>query len=210
MAGWKKGDTVDQLLIRNGEQVAASRTFEDKEYYTVIYFWLNTAAQPMNFTANITSTLTGIKQVTKNLPVQELSNTSEYAVLQLRYTGCPKEKIDDPFVIKCQLNFPPFDPINLEWLKICNYDPVKPDVDKGSSGFEDFCLVVFILSTIFCVGGCGYNYMSRGRSGMEIVPLYSTVSKWCCKGERRYSPRMDYDTPIGDDDSYGASYQADL
>lgn len=214
MAGFKKDENsgAGDLLIDHGVATPNQRYFTDTEYYTVIYFWLlPTETNTYNISTNISSpTMTDLKWVMKNEPIK-VGSAPGMCELQIRYTGCPSDPgKSNRFPIFATVNIPGANPIQLNWQKECTTD--KPVYHPaGWSGFETFCFVVFILTLVFCVAGCGYNYLSRGRSGTEIIPCWNVIQRYfCCKGERRYSPRMDYDTPIGDDDNYGASYQADL
>lgn len=207
MAGFSKNGT-EGLVIDKGVMTPLAKTFVDKEFYTVVYFWLLPGA-PANqtFTATIKAPpKIEAKWGTKNLPVH-MGNES-LAELFIRYTMCDM-KVG---ALETTITLPGYDDIKLTWEKECTDNPfVPPKGGEGSNAFEDFVLVVFVLTLVFCVAGCGYNYISRGRSGVEVIPCWSYMEKCvCCKNTRRYSPRMDYDTPIGDDDSYGASYQADL
>jgi len=40
---------------------------------------------------------------------------------------------------------------------------------------------VFLVTTIFCVLGCGYNYVIRGLKGMEMIPCISYFRRCCAK-----------------------------
>lgn len=207
MASFEKPSlsTNATLLIDKGVAVQHSKKFEDVEYYTIIYFWLLADApkNTQNFTANFTSAVK-IRSIQKYAPIHPVD--AQLTELQIRYINCDE---DDSGTYPVEATITPlgYDDIKLDWLKECLPEN-KPYVDSGGmSGAEKFFLVVFILITVFCVAGCGYNYISRGRSGWEVIPFHDYL---CCKNQRRYSPRMDYDQPIGDDDSYGASYSADL
>jgi len=212
MASFEKPSTSTNatLLIDQGVAVQHSRKFDDFEYYTIIYFWLLDGApqKTQNFTANLTSVVL-IRSVEKNAPIHPVD--AQLTELQIRYLDCELEETGT-YPVGATITPLGYDAIELDWMKVClpGTDPFV-DGGDGMSGVAKFFLVVFILITIFCVAGCGYNYVSRGRSGWEVIPFHNFfVTYLCCKIQRRYSPRMDYDQPIGDDDSYGASYSADL
>eukprot|EP00164_Ancoracysta_twista_P013189 GFYU01020969.1.p2 GENE.GFYU01020969.1~~GFYU01020969.1.p2 ORF type:complete len:104 (+),score=27.15 GFYU01020969.1:385-696(+) len=40
----------------------------------------------------------------------------------------------------------------------------------GWSPFGIFVFVVFIITLISCIIGCGYNFKVKGRTGVEIIP----------------------------------------
>lgn len=100
-------------------------------------------------------------------------------------------------------------------IKSCFFTPVNPVIpifNPGMGATSVFFLVVFILTMIGCVVGCGINYIQQGKTGIEIIP--GAVTCFSCVGklvrEPRYTPQMDYDTAIGDSDRFGASYQTNL
>jgi len=101
-----------------------------------------------------------------------------------------------------------YQPLYFQIAKLCmpNVVPAAP----GMSGFGKFVLVISLLALLGCTLGCGVNYVSRGKTGMEIVPFGSSISH--CLGrfvrEPRYTPQMDYESPAGEE--YGATYQTDL
>jgi len=92
--------------------------------------------------------------------------------------------------------------------------PAPPTPGWGAGSI--FFFTVFILTMVFCIVGCGINYVQQGKTGLEIIPGASTCV--ACLGkvfrQPRYTPQMDYDAPVGGQGSgnerFGASYQTDL
>lgn len=103
-------------------------------------------------------------------------------------------------------------PVSVRWTKEClGNSPPQPD--DGWNGAQIFFFTVFILTCVFCVAGCGYNYVQREKQGLDMVPGIDMMRK--CKNvlfpERRYTPQMDYNSaPGGSDNEYGATYQTNL
>lgn len=106
-----------------------------------------------------------------------------------------------------------FKPVTVQIKKQCLPFVAPPVPSNAWTGAGIFFFLVFILTLLSCVGGCGFNYISRGKTGWEIVPgaVYMSACLGKCVREPRYTPQMDYDTPVGESqDHYGATYQADL
>jgi hypothetical protein len=96
--------------------------------------------------------------------------------------------------------------------------PIGPPTPapSGWGAGSIFFFTVFILTMVFCIVGCGINYVQQGKTGLEIIPGASTCVG--CLGklfrQPRYTPQMDYDAPVGGqghgNERFGASYQTDL
>jgi len=92
----------------------------------------------------------------------------------------------------------------------------EPPKNTGWGAGSIFFFTVFILTMVFCIVGCGINYVQQGKTGLEIIPGASTCV--ACMGklfrQPRYTPQMDYDAPVGGqapgNERFGASYQTDL
>jgi len=106
-----------------------------------------------------------------------------------------------------------YDNITVEWRKTCG-----PDVDDGWGAASIFFFTVCILFLVLCIVGCLYNYVQHNQTGCDIIPgigMYRScfhrveLCFYSCFGEPRYSPQIDYDNPINDEE-YNVSYQTNL
>jgi len=212
---FKKGDVDDaQTIIKDG--VAKSGQYLTRtDFYDVVYLWLNSQAtmQTQDFNAVVSADpgLT-VKAVTKNAPMHvfPFPKNTTYAEVQIRYT-CPADvSAKKRFGITLDLAVIGYTSVQAKWQHDCSA-PAGPTFNPpGMSGTEQFFLAIFIIGCVLCVGGCGYNYISRGKSGVEIIPFYHLLERYiCCRKERPYNAGMSYDETIGDD-AYSAQYQTDL
>lgn len=131
------------------------------------------------------------------------------------------------FTMSLELSFPSLPPPNngdvtITWTKHCwpgNQPGEKPDGPPDSwTGTQIFFFVVFLLTLVGCLLGCGYNYVLRSRTGIEIIPCIDTFRMCCskCSGgggsNSGYQPEMgggNYQEADGNN-QYGAVYNTDL
>jgi hypothetical protein len=208
-------DATDQdILIKGGIATPGQAMWVETDWSNTIFFWLLPTAtmdtQP--FSVDVASKdFRNFRKIDKYFPMDKQTEKN-VSMVQIQYIGCKDVAENKTFHMTADVKLTGFPDVNLAWGFQCsNHNKPSLIPDDGWSPFGTFCFVVFILTLVFCVAGCGYNYISRGRSGTDIIPCWNYIERYlCCKHEKRYSPQMDYDQPIGDDDSYGASYQADL
>jgi len=114
-------------------------------------------------------------------------------------------------IVNVTLELPGYANVTFELEKRCfpNLTPT-PEKEKGWSPASVFFFTVFVLTMVFCIVGCGVNYVQKGKTGLEIIPGATTCVECLGKVFRqpRYTPQMDYDAPVGG--APGTSYQTDL
>lgn len=210
---FKKGDVDDAATIIKDGVAVGGQYLTRTEYYDVLFLWLNAKAtmQTQDFNAVISadSGLT-VKAIAKNAPMHVFPGNNTFAEVQIRYT-CPADlSTKKRFRITLDLGIIGYNPVQAIWQKDCSANAGPTFNPPGMSGTEQFFLAIFIIGCVLCVGGCGYNYISRGKSGVEIIPFYHLLERYiCCRKERPYNAGMSYDETIGDD-AYSAQYQTDL
>jgi hypothetical protein len=117
-------------------------------------------------------------------------------------------------IVNVTIELPGYADVTFELAKRCLAHIVPtPDPDGGWPAASVFFFIVFILTMVFCIVGCGINYVQKGKTGIEIIPGATTCVE--CMGkvfrQPRYTPQMDYDAPVGGPtERFGASYQTDL
>jgi len=133
---------------------------------------------------------------------------------------CPK--VPTNYTVLLTIYFPDTDddPITATWEKHCfPAPPAAPTkADEGWSTAGILFFTVFMITLVFCVLGCGYNYVQQGRAGADIIPCISVfrACKAKAQGDRGYSPQMDYTSADkvrasdGGDGAYGSVYHTDL
>jgi hypothetical protein len=92
--------------------------------------------------------------------------------------------------------------------KTCPDKPADgPNGGWSTTGIFFFC--VFLIIVVFCVAGCGYNFVKNEKTGFDVVPG-ATYYRSCYEkifAPKRYTPQMDnYDTTTGGASSGGKSY----
>jgi hypothetical protein len=116
--------------------------------------------------------------------------------------------------VNVTIELPGFADVTFEMEKKCfPHIAPSPEPPTGWSPAAIFFFTVFVLTMVFCIVGCGVNYVQRGKTGLEIVPGATTFAE--CMGkvfrQPRYTPQMDYDAPVGGPtERFGTSYQTDL
>jgi len=83
-----------------------------------------------------------------------------------------------------------------------------PSSPPGWSTAGIFFFVVFLIIVVFCVAGCGYNFVKNEKTGCDVVPGASYYRSCYEKvfPPKRYTPQMDnYDTTTSASSS-GKSY----
>lgn len=148
------------------------------------------------------------------------------ADLVVDYT-CPNKDYSN-YTIVLTITFPGSESktVNATWVKHCfpRHSPTPAPAAKVEGGWSTTGIVFFtgfMLTLVFCVLGCGYNYVQQGRSGTDIIPCIGVFR--ACKdkvsggGGTDYSPQMDYTSADGErasgdggDGAYGSVYQSDL
>jgi len=114
-----------------------------------------------------------------------------------------------------------FDPPTATWVKECFPALPATPTTKADEGWSTTGIVFFtgfMITLVFCVLGCGYNYVQQGRAGTDIIPCISVfrACKAKAQGDRGYSPQMDYTSgdkiraSDGGDGAYGSVYHTDL
>lgn len=213
------------LLIRNGLYIERQVLLPEIKFYAEFAVWLNEDCPDVvhEFTVvEIVSPGLTSKWITRGVGANKLSATGVIrgqVVLEWTCPAAPSE-VDYPVEVTLSTAKPAgtgagtFGEVTFKVMKKC-FPPVAPE-DGGGGGwspFGTFVFVVFILTLVGCVAGCAFNKVKRDKTGWEVVPGAGLVSMALgkCLKEPRYTPQMDYDTPVGEDnDHYGATYQADL
>jgi len=105
----------------------------------------------------------------------------------------------------------------VSFVKKCNshVEPNGPS-DSGSSSawspFGIFAFTVFILILVWCLVGCGYNYVAKDQRGADAIPginLYRSIYHKCFPSPK-YTPQTDYNYSERDTPDYGGtSYQSE-
>lgn len=210
--GFKKegADTDPERIIVDGAAKTGSQYEVQTSYYSVLYLWLKQGSpettQEFDVSVDTIDTEISTTMYIKNPPIRSITDSTR-AEIGIGYK-CPAVPTKR-YKITAEISIKGWKNITVTWQKDCSV-PAPVFNPPGMSGFEQFCLVVFIITLVLCVGGCGYNYISRGKSGKEIIPGYHLIERYiCCQKERAYNAGMSYDEQIGDD-SYSTPYQTDL
>jgi len=108
-------------------------------------------------------------------------------------------------------------PLTFSWVKRCDssLEPTNNGGDSSSSGwtpFGIFAFTVFILILVWCLVGCGYNYVAKDQRGADAIPginLYRSIY-YKCFPSPKYTPQTDYNYSEREAPDYGGtSYQSE-
>jgi len=107
--------------------------------------------------------------------------------------------------------------IEFSWTKRCDSTPSVPPSDGGGSSsawspFGIFAFSVFMLILVWCLVGCGYNYVARDQRGADAIPginFYRSIY-YKCFPSPKYTPQTDYNYSERETPDYGGtSYQSE-
>jgi len=216
-------------VIKNGNVTNQ----EDQEFnlFSVFYAWLDDDHPIINCSGlhnwtvkDVVPPPGGLIQVAwkqdgdgKALPLNATNVTSE--ALTIDWTCAPEAKQFNG-IVEVYIALTGYSEIVFSLNKTCfphiTHPPTPGAPSTGWGAGSIFFFTVFILTMVFCIVGCGINYVQQGKTGLEIIPGASTCV--ACLGklfrQPRYTPQMDYDAPVGGqatgNERFGASYQTDL
>lgn len=219
--GLDAGHEVKGQLIQHGVATQAFALYiaNEEKFSEIFYLWLDdeSTRESQDFDIVSLSVVKGLKNIKPYYKLPEgktfyQRSTKKEAQIDIVYNCSGKAK-PSFHTLNLTLVFPPSTkPVSVSWEKICDGGPDAHHGD-GWSGAMIFFFTVFILTLVFCVAGCGYNYVQREKQGVEMIPGIDAMrkAKTMLFPERRYTPQMNYDTaPGGDDNEYGATYQTNL
>lgn len=210
-------------VIKNGQRAEEGSVLADTEE-TFLFAWISLPIAPHTCTENHKWS---VKEVAfpKNGILAEVVQFGEGCAKPLtgdNITECglsilwdcgEMTAVDENFDgrLNITLEFEAHADITFSMQKLCI--PYVPE-DTWSPG-AIFFFTCFILTLVFCILGCGFNYVQKGKTGLEIIPGATTCVGCVGKlvSQPRYTPQMDYDQPVDNGAQggrYGASYQTDL
>jgi len=213
-------------VIKNGN--ASKVPDHEIELYSTFYAWLDWNHSVINCSASHNWTVKGLVFPPgglihalwrqdgdgRALPLNSSNVTGEALTIDWR---CANEGKAYDGVVNVTIGVSGYADITFSLDKKCFpvFSPT-PESPEGWGAGSIFFFTVFILTMVFCIVGCGINYVQQGKTGLEIIPGASTCV--ACMGklfrQPRYTPQMDYDAPVGGqahgNERFGASYQTDL
>jgi len=106
-------------------------------------------------------------------------------------------------------------PFSWNITKTCMPPTNDPPASGGWTTAGIFFFSVFIIVVVFCVGGCGFNFIKNEKTGFDVVPGASYYRSCYEKvfPAKQYTPQLDTHSDIKDSSakSYGSTnYQSDL
>jgi hypothetical protein len=217
--GHKPG--IDYVIKGGNSTKVPGREFE---LTTTLYAWLETVPGD-NCTTVHNWTVTEIQFPAGGVISGDWKQEGDGRALLLNNSNMTSESLT--FDWRCQnvqeftgfvnvtIGLPGYADVTFELEKRC-FPHITPTPEKEPGGWSPasiFFFTVFVLTMVFCIVGCGINYVQRGKTGLEIVPGATTFAE--CMGkvfrQPRYTPQMDYDAPVGGPtERFGTSYQTDL
>jgi len=108
-------------------------------------------------------------------------------------------------------------PVTVSWIKRCDASKTPGGGGGGESSsawspFGIFAFTVFILILVWCLVGCGYNYVAKDARGADAIPgitLYRSIY-YKCFPSPKYTPQTDYNYSEKETPDYGGtSYQSE-
>ena len=216
-------------VIKNGN--ATKVEDRETELYSVFYAWLDVSHNISNCSGIHNWSVKAIEYPLlingkdkqegdgRAVPLNATNGTIEALIIDWM---CAEQSTEFTGVVNITIELPGYSDVTFSLEKIClpplpprSPTPAPPADGEWGPG-SIFFFTVFILTMVFCIVGCGINYVQQGKTGLEIIPGASTCVGFLGKLFRqpRYTPQMDYDAPVGgqgtSNERFGASYQTDL
>jgi len=212
---------ASDYVIKKGKEIEEARLEYDLK--TTIFAWLeqalpetNCSAAPHNWTLVGYQIPAGLEAsvVQQGKHQAELLNASNTTNELLSIEWICRNPLGLMGLVNVTIALPGSPNVTFTLEKRC-FPHISPTPEKptGWSPASVFFFTVFILTTVFCIVGCGVNYVQKGKTGIEIIPGATTCVDCMSRVLRRprYTPQMDYDAPVGGPtERFGGSYQTDL